>query len=176
MHRAKHAKRAAGPKLGKLLAMTGLAGALVLSLAVPAALAGGNSNSQGGTKGYVTDFNVDTCLPLEQNQIASDSTLFVDLKIPVDYSGTGSVSEGDLYFTIYENGTGKGEDNIVYGPTLLTPIDCPGISGNLWYVSLDVTGAELGGPGSYTLVVDYPDDPIGKNFSADSFTIYEAIL
>jgi hypothetical protein len=156
MYRARHAKRTGRPKVGKLLAMTGLAGALVLSLAVPAALAGPNSNSQGGSKGYVTDFNDGTtqCLPLEQNQIESTDFIFVDLKIPVDYSGIGSVSEGALYFTIYENGTAKGEDN----------------SGNLWWVSLDLAGSELE-PGSYTLVVNYPDDPIGDNFSADSFVV-----
>src|SRR4029450_1291809 len=99
MYRARHAKRTGG-KLGKLLAITGLAGALVLSLAVPAALAGENSNSQGGSKGYVTDFSEETCLPLEQNQIESTDFIFVDLKIPVDYSGTGDESEGALYFTI----------------------------------------------------------------------------
>jgi hypothetical protein len=39
MYRAQHAKRSGGKKFGALVAMIGLAGALVLSLAVPAAIA-----------------------------------------------------------------------------------------------------------------------------------------
>jgi hypothetical protein len=35
MYRARHAKKTGGKKFGRLMAMAGLAGALVLSLAVP---------------------------------------------------------------------------------------------------------------------------------------------
>jgi hypothetical protein len=156
MYRARHANRTARMRFGKLAVMVGLAGALVLFLAVPAALAGVNSNSQSGSKGYVSTTFCEK--PLEVNQIASGDIIYVNLKIPTDYTG-------QLTFTLYQNGTAKDSENII-GTWTLTPIDCE-TDANLWYVTLPLL--EPLAEGSYTLVIDYPGD---GNFSADSFTIY----
>jgi hypothetical protein len=162
MYRAKHANRTGGKSVGKLALMAGLAGVLVLALAVPAALAGPNSNSQGGSKGYVTDFSEGQCSPLEQNQIELGDTIYVDLKVPVWYSDNYSHT---LTFEIFDNGTS------VWGPFDYTFYDCTSFDGNLWYVNLGITGDTLG-EGSYTLQVTYKySDRAGDNFSSDSFLV-----
>jgi hypothetical protein len=156
MYRGRHAKRTGGPKLGKLLAMTGLAGALVLSLAVPAALAGVNSQSNGGSKAYVTS---DTCPEsgsLEDNILTTGENIQLNLKMP------GNVATS-LTITIYVNGTSDNSE-IAHAPVIFSPSDC-GTDANLWFYDLGFTLPE----GSYTAEVNYTVS--GKNFSSDSFQV-----
>jgi hypothetical protein len=146
--------------LGSPLAMTGLAGA-VLSLAVPAAMAGVKSQSNGGSKAYVTA-SYETCPEsgsLEDNILTTADIIALNLKMP------GNVATS-LTITIYFNGT---SDNSVeaHPPVTFTPIDC-GTDANLWSFNLGFTLPE----GSYTAEVNFTSS--GKNFSSDSFIVVQA--
>ena len=135
--------------------------ALIATLALAAvaassALAGVPTNTQSGSKAYVT---TTPCDPLETNQISQYSELYLVSNQPVT-----------LDWYIYSQGTSTKNSALWDSGTVYDYqwISCG--SGNLWYADTGTYAWES--LGTYTLNTVY--DSTGKNFSSDSFKIVAA--
>jgi hypothetical protein len=150
MHRPRHAKRTGGKKFGAVLAVIGLAGALVLSLAVPAALA--------KTGGIKVDDDHDCFSSLREDNTLSPGVAelgIVWLNLP------SNTLEGPYEYVIYDDGVAITDPN----GTPLTFNHCTSGDTNYYWAYFTIPYVE----GSVTLVVYNPDGTVG----ADSFRIVD---
>jgi hypothetical protein len=141
-----------------LVALIATVGALSV-FAVASATAGLPTNTQSGSKAYVSDFSGGTCNPIESNKISQGSTLYLisNQNVTLDWtlSSQGTSSKTSTFWT-------SGQVSIW---TL-----CAGAT-NLWYASIGTASEALG---TYTVQANY--DSSGKNFSSDSFQIVAAAV
>jgi hypothetical protein len=119
------------------------------AFAVASATAGLPTNTQNGSKAYVSDNP--SCAPLESNKIATGDSLYL--------ISTQSVT---LDWTIYSQGTSSKNSTVINAGTTSGWTLCDGAT-NLWYTWIAYAPAA----GTYTLEANY--DSTGKNFSSDSF-------